>query len=129
MYRRNRLTHSSAAGVMGRSRQGFALLSELALQSRLLLAQHLDLALDQRNGRATARVRQPEPHQQPLVALEEIGVALQIARDGLLFGVCRGRPASLSCSHGVLDLDVTCEGYFCGTGQPDVFPRTRPVYA
>ena len=40
--------------------------------ARLLLAQHFDLALDQRDGGAAARVRQAQPCQQVLMTLEEI---------------------------------------------------------
>src|SRR2546430_10827746 len=40
--------------------------------------------------------------------------------DALPICLCRGKSASFSCSHGALDLDVTCERYFHGTRQPDV---------
>src|SRR5205823_12548084 len=36
-------------------------LGELALEDGKLFAQHLDLALDERDGRAAAHVRQPQP--------------------------------------------------------------------
>ena len=67
-------------------------LGQLALERRLLLAQHFDLPLDQRDGGAAARVRQPQARQQRLVALEEIRIALQIGGDGFLFG-CPPRQA------------------------------------
>ena len=57
----------------------------------LLLAQHFDLALDQRDGGAGARVRQAQPREQRLVPLEEIRIVLQITGDGLFF---RSPPAA-----------------------------------
>jgi hypothetical protein len=43
------------------------------------------------------------------MALEELGIALQIAGDGFLLGLHRRKPASLSCRHSVSDLDMTFE--------------------
>src|SRR5215472_11699158 len=84
-------------------------LGELPLELRLLLAQHLDLPLDQRDGRAAARMRQLQSREQSLVALEELGMALQVSGDALFFAVRRGKAASLSCRHIALDLDVPLE--------------------
>ena len=96
-----------ADGVVG-TRHAYQL-RELAFELRLLLAQHLDLPLDQRDGRAAAGVRQLQSRQHRLVALEELGMALQVAGDAFFFAVRRGKTASLSCRHIALDLDVTLE--------------------
>ena len=47
---------------------------QAAIGVGLLLAQHFDLAFDQRHGRAGAHVRQAHAREQRLVALEEIRI-------------------------------------------------------
>jgi len=51
-------------------------------------------------------MRQLEPREHGLVALEELGMTLQIAGDAFFFAVRRGKPASFSCRHSALDLDM-----------------------
>src|SRR5471030_2385257 len=54
-------------------------LSKLLLKRRMTFAHDFDLALDERDRRAAARVRQTQPRQQCLMALKEFRVVLQIA--------------------------------------------------
>ncbi len=109
-------------------------LGELLLDARLLLAQHLDLPLDERDGRAGAGVRQLQACEQRLVALEEVRVVLQVAGDGLFLGLGGGGQApgrlvssSLQCSRS--NLDSAFEGHFGRPREPDRLTRARPVYA
>ena len=67
-----------------------------------LLAQHFDLALDQRHGRAIARMLQPQARQQLWMALEEIGVVLQVLCDRLFLGRLRRQAAHLIARHPVV---------------------------
>ena len=57
---------------------------ELALELRVALPQHRDLALDERDRCAAGAVRQLEPEHQRRVTLEEVGVALEIVGDRVL---------------------------------------------
>ena len=65
----------------------------------MLLTQHFDLALDERDRGPAACVWQPQARQHCLVALEEVGIALQIDRDGLFLGFYGGHAARISCCH------------------------------
>src|SRR5580692_174253 len=55
-------------------------LRELAFQRGVLLAQHFDLTLDERDRGSTPDMRQAQARQQRLVALEEVRIVLQISR-------------------------------------------------
>ena len=57
---------------------------ELALELRVALPQHRDLALDERDRCAARAMRQLEPEHQRRVTLEEVGVALEIVGDRVL---------------------------------------------
>ena len=62
---------------------------ELALELRVALPQHRYLPLDERDRCAAGAMRQLEPEHQRRVALEEVGVALQIVGDRVLGHACR----------------------------------------
>ena len=62
---------------------------ELALELRVALPQHRDLALDERDRGTAGAMRQLEPKHQRRVALEEVGVTLEIVGDRVLGHACR----------------------------------------
>src|SRR6185437_10016539 len=74
-------------------------LRELVLERGMLLAQNLDLTLHQRDGGAAARVRHAQAGEQRLVALEEIGIVLQVRGDRVFLVFLGGQPSGFSCRH------------------------------
>ena len=74
-------------------------LRQLLLLGLDLFAQHLDLALDQRDGRAVARMLQSHACQQLRMMLEEIGVAMQVLGNCLLFDRLGSKAAHLIARH------------------------------
>src|SRR6185312_7668279 len=67
--------------------------------------------------------------EQRLMALEEIGIVLQIGRDRVFLVLLGGQPSGFSCRHALSNLDMACEGYLRRARQPDVLSRTVPVYS
>ena len=63
----------------------------------------------ERHQGVLARLKLPHAREHSRVALEELGVALQVGGDAFFFAVRRGKTASLSCRHSALDLEVTLE--------------------
>ncbi len=74
-------------------------LRELALQRSVLLAQHFDLPLDERDRGAAPDVWETQARQQRLMALEKLRIALQVGRDRFLFGFSGRQATGFSCCH------------------------------
>jgi hypothetical protein len=74
-------------------------LGELRFHRRVLLTEHLDLPLNERNGRATPRMRQTKARQHGVMTLKEIGIVLQVSSNRLFFGFHGGYAACFSCCH------------------------------
>ncbi len=72
---------------------------EFAFESGVLLTQDFDLALDQRDRRSAAYVRQAQSSQHCLVTLEEIRVVLQVRGDRRLLRFHGYQAACFSCGH------------------------------